>query len=591
MQDLKRLLEKKHPSGRDLGRISAADIAIALEARRQGKVSLPIMDSAKFNDDLNALDNEEWAIFNQYKYLSDFLNLYYNIAEGMAQQADHAHTVLNSVLSESALSEDTFAYISKLPAIMTQEQFEAEKAKGIYKWTHDQDGELRMWSIMDLFCYALTNYMTRLQEFPRRKNPLQPIKKKYQGEPIKSDIALSRYNKAAKYGYYELPDGKRSDRMTPSRWKRATQSPKMRKILSADMADNVEDWKSLNELIEGLNLQRIRRIWESNEELPSEAEKEALIEAGFLVRQEFKLYEEPPAGLTKWDVVKDLFVLLEIYPAALGDNHDQEAYEEEMSDFTDTFSDMVAAIVDALDSENWIDIHISDVPFSVWNRPIISLQALYDMNFYGMADRVNLDKETLFPDNERARYNGVAVLQELHGLFEPPTDARGYFIPPTIMHNIGNPYSLEDLLEGAEDYDFMADLIEDNQNALLDSHYFLKNWNILIDMVDEIYEVPRIDVYRIDYSKIEKYIDELNGMTMDLYNQVYRTDYGEMGDFQRHFKLEAIKKHLGEIDYSNSEAPNENINKIYSLLTDTRLFSAPEIIEGLMLRRITEPTE
>ena len=71
------------------------------------------------------------------------------------------------------------------------------------------------------------------------------------------------------------------------------------------MADNVEDWKSLNELIEGLNLQRIRRIWESNEELPSEAEKEALIEAGFLVRQEFKLYEEPPAGLTKWDGAKE----------------------------------------------------------------------------------------------------------------------------------------------------------------------------------------------------------------------------------------------------------------------------------------------
>lgn len=590
MQVLRRLLKKKNPSGEDLGRINAADNAIALEARRNGKVSEPIMDLEKFDNDLNALSDSEWAIFNRYKYISEFLNLYYNIAESMEQQAERADAVIYSFLSESALTEDTFAYISKLPAIMTQEQYEAESEKGIFNWTHHKDGSQRMWSTVDIFCHALSHYLGKIEEAPRKKNPLQPVKRKYRFEPVGSDIVRGRYNEAAKYGYYETPDGKRSDAMTPSKWKRATTTAKMRKLESASIADNAKEWKSLSDLIKALDEKRIRYIWEGKERLSSDSEREALIEAGFMVRQTFKLYDEPPARLTKWEIAKDPLLMADIYPAIFCGLSDPDAFKKEIIDFTHEFSDLTAAILEAVDADKWFDFKIAGTPAEEWSKPLISLQAIYDMDFYGIAEAVRKSTETLFPDNERAKQNGVAIVQPGTGWNFLTTDERGYYRQPSISHSVGTPHRLEDIIEGAPQYQFTAKTIYDCRESLLDSHYFLTNWNIFLDMVDLIYKIPHLDVYRISPVGIEKKIRFLNKLTMDLYSQVFHTDYGEAGDSLKADKLEAIKKHLPEIDYSNSEAPNENINKIYSLLTDTRLFAAPEIIEGLMLRRI-KPTE
>ena len=76
---------------------------------------------------------------------------------------------------------------------------------------------------------------------------------------------------------------------------------------------------------------------------------------------------------------------------------------------------------------------------------------------------------------------------------------------------------------------------------------------------------------------------------MKLYYQVYNTDYGEAGDFQRYMKLDALKQVFGEIKYQDIKVPVKNKEVAVQLFENMKIFDLPELLEDLMLYRTLRP--
>lgn len=589
MKNLQRIAKKKNPTGEELGRLKVGNAAHTYKQKLEGHTPKHIISPEELREKIQQLSPDQREIYEGYDSLGEFIDVYYNVGLSYYQQSQNSYSDLMSYITEAVLVEDMHAHIAKLPAIMTQVQFEEEKKKGLYKWMHEEDGTLKMWSAADVFKYAYSYFLVKFEENPRRKNPLKPVKKEYTSMPTVSKIVLERYNAATGNGYKTLPDGRRSDQMTKAQWKKATMSPKMKKLTGQTPGMSTEEWKDFNALIKGLDLIRARELWE-NDTLPgSELEKKTLENAGYLVKQDFHVYETPPENLSKWEAVRDVFALARMYPAALGDTADTEAFKKEILDFTSEFSELVSAVVTAIDAAGWFTEKLAGIDKEEWDKPFISLQALYDLDYYELKTTTDSDKDVLFPDNDRARLNGVAVVQDFkRGFFEQPTDSRGYYIPPRITHQIDDPYSLEDFYPSEENEETINN-IRASQKALEDSYYYIKGFNELLQMISKRFNIPGLDIYRLDLEDVEDRIQGLNEMTMKLYHQVYNTDYGETGDFQRYMKLDALKQTFGEIKYKNINVPVKNKTVTEQLFDNMKIFDLPELLEDLMLYRTLRP--
>lgn len=374
--------------------------------------------------------------------------------------------------------------------------------------------------------------------------------------------------------------------MTKAQWKKATLSPKVKRLGSSGL--DPEAQKDLDALAEVMDTISARAIWEEEKPPSSDLERETLEEMGYLVKQAFHLYEEPPADLTKWEAIKDVFVLDRLYPAALGELGDPEAFKEEILDFAGEFPDLIDVVVADIEKGNWFDRPFSE-NFEEWKDPFISLQALYDMNFYGMADSINGNKDVLFPDNDRARINGVSVLQSFqNSLFDPPTDHNGYYIQPEIIHHIDTPYSLEDFYLDEEKEGAIKNVTR-SREALIDSYYYIKGFNGILKILTAIYAIPGLDVYTLMEKETESRIDSMNKMIMKLYRQVYSTDYGAAGDFIRYEKLNVIKEVFGEIRCDSIDVPVKKKALAKEFFENMIIFDMPELIEDLMLYREIRP--
>ena len=590
MATLKQLLKKKNPSGKELGIIEVANTAIMFKQQAEGKAAEPIIDLNELQGMINGIkDPVQKFIYNGYMSIHEWLSLYYNIGLSNEQQAQLRYKDMLSYITEASISEDIYSYISRLPAIMTQKQYDEAVEQGIQKQLYNEAGEPHTDNIADLFMRALDYYLAILAKYPRRKNPLKPVKRNYLNEAVTSPIVLSRFNRAAYNGYYQLPDGRRSDEMNYEEWMEARTTTKMRRYLDSDRTEDCEEAKTLMELEKALQKQRILRIWNDGIDQINDTERNAFIEAGFFYKTEWVPYENPPENLRKWHAVEDCMTLELIYPAVFR-NPDQEAYKEQMADFSAEFSELIDAIAADIDAQELFDFKVSEIQPEAWRDVKVPLQELYDMNFCDFAEDLKNDKDTLFMGNHRAFANGIAILQESDNSFFPaPTDDKGHYLQPYITHAVEEPHRLDGLFPASEYREEMAADILLSRTALIDSYYYMKGFNMTLDMITEHFEIPELEPFKLNLADLESKIDYLNERVFALYARIFRTKYEENKKDLKDMKLQVLKDHFGEIDYKSIEIPEKNVLMLKELFENFKAFKDPLLIEDLVLYRTLRP--
>lgn len=190
--DIQNLLKKKEWTGEEVGKAIILNMMHNYKQTMQGVVSPTVLFSqAQISTMINSItDRVQGQLYNRYVGLNNWISQNHAIATARYEQVRGEINRLLLIISTAAAAEDEYKYIEKLPAIMTQKQYDEIRAKRIEEQLTDENGEELAYDVFNLIDFAVKYFVMLLQTEPQKTNPLKPIKKKYQTEPIKSQRIL-----------------------------------------------------------------------------------------------------------------------------------------------------------------------------------------------------------------------------------------------------------------------------------------------------------------------------------------------------------------------------------------------------------------
>lgn len=604
MTDIKRLLNKKGWTGRELGILELTNMAVMFRQALEGKEPQPLVEQAQLRKMINTItDRQQGQIYNGYISIHEWLSIRYNIAQTQLQQAQLQYRTLAAYVTDAIFAEDVYHYIEQLPAIMTEKQYRDAREAGLKKWLYDEDGTERGDSLAALIERGISFYTKQLQTNPAKPNPLKAIRKKYIAEPVKSKLILEGYNEVMGEGYYTIEDGsgRRSDTMTAEEWQEAITTPAMKQALKTTDGSGTE---YTQQIATRRLLERAKVIFEGGTEADAdEAQQKKDYERGLATPVKWHYYEEAPADLTKWDIVEA--GLMYFYGGLFcGMDVSEGEYLAELEDFLTEFRELADAIIADIEKlyltgkdplqplpvegrEPLKDI--ASLPLQDWSSTVFSWGDLYKLDVYGFKKDEEADT-TIFDGNKRAILNGIAILRASDLLDRSPRiNESGYYVEPDIMHTLSN-FTLEAFFPEAEDYADNLEIVETARQTLIESYYHLKGYNYALEIIASFYDVPEIAIFQMNTSGIEDKIRAFNGLVPILYKKILDTDYEDKELKER--KLQVLKDLFQPIDYEALTIPEEKKEAAQQLLVDFKAFQ-PENANRFdgMLCTLPEPED
>jgi hypothetical protein len=586
MANIKRLLNKKGWTGRELGILELTNTAICFKQAQEGKPQEPLVETAQFRKMLNTItDRQQGQIYNGYISIHEWISIRFNVAQTQFQQAQLRYQVLADYLTKATLAEDVFKYIEELPEIMTQKQYEDAVEAGRQRWIYE-DGEPRADSLPALIERGISYYYSQLTANPTKANPLKAIRKKYVSQPVKSKYILSKYNEVAGEGYYTIEDGsgRRSDEMTKEEWQEAITTPAMKEALRKMRATDGYGLEYTQSLAATRIIERAKVIFAGGtEEDADRAQERREHESGLSTPVKWHYYEEPPEDLTKWDIIET--GLLEYYNVLFcGKDGSEEDYLAELEDFLSEFRELTDTIIADIEkrylhSSNPLQAvpvegrepltTIDKLPLDQWESTVFSWEDLYRLDVYGFQHDTNEDN-TIFDGNRRALFNGIAILRPSDLINRSPRiDESGYYVEPSIRHTLSN-YTLEAFFPEAEDYADNLETVEKSRKTFIESYYYCKGFNAALELIGRYYDVPDITVFGANLTFIEEKLRAYNDLIPMLYRSIYDTDYRDKELKER--KLQVLRDIFRPIDYESLTIPAENMKQAEELLKDFKAF-------------------
>ena len=169
MADIKRLLNKKGWTGKELGILEVTNMAVNFRHRLRGEKEKPLIEHEQFQKMLNELkDPVQGKIYNGYISLHEWIVLVFNIAQGQLQQAQVQFRTLEGIIGKAIIAEDVFRYASRLPYIVTEKQYKDIKAERLEAYFKDEDGEELQSNIFNLVERAIAYYLNVLRQSRKR---------------------------------------------------------------------------------------------------------------------------------------------------------------------------------------------------------------------------------------------------------------------------------------------------------------------------------------------------------------------------------------------------------------------------------------
>jgi len=577
MKDITQLLKKKKLTGEEVGKLLIASLIHAYRQSLDGNSNIELFSNADFKQALKSLDtSEDFRKYNLYVGLNNFLQQYQGIALAHAQQLEgHIKSILNALLTARAV-EETRSYIADMPVIMTEKQYSDFKAQKVQEHLLDENGEPLNYNVFNLLEEAMRGLIAQLNSNPRAKNPLKPIKKKYQRAKVTSERILSRYNVVMGEGYYTLEDGRRSDQMTAEEWQEAIATPKMKEMPKA--LNEYRETHEQNETLTDLMYERIdqeaiiskARILYNGGSVEDAEKADRKIEErlGYSMPAKWKYYSEPPEDLTKWDIL-ELDDLGSFYPALYGEWSDTSEFLDQLKDFIAEFKELVDAVIADIDSKYFKgEKGLAVLPLEEWETTLFDFKQLYEKDFYNFRAWLE-DDTTAFDGNYRAIFNGIAILKQ--GSFNThKLDDNGYFVDPAkqAIGFMSASFGLEQYTQENPDYLQRVDELEEAQELIKSDFKWLYAYDTAIDLTAKEIDMPDLALFKSGVGELAKKMDAINDLIPMLYKSIKSTFYDNKAEQAR--KLEVLEDVLTPIKY-----------KCYQTPPADRLAKAKEAVQGL----------
>lgn len=541
--DINRILKKKQWTGEETGKALIYSLVNDYKYLLAGNTNpKPLFPSERIRDMLHGFrpSTSDIEDYNRYIELRNWIKQYQAVANAHFQRFQSAINEFIAVVKAAGAAESEYRYIERLPRIVTQKQYDALKAKRIEE-TLNPDGKDGIGDSLFYLIFRATGYYAlQLENEPKKANPLKAVKKLYQKQPEANPTIIAVWNKEAGEGYYQLPDGTRSDKVSKEEWinKLLQLRPDMKRIVEEGAAGLTGLPGSLSYEI----ITKHARAAHMGTEPPKEAEEDTTAPV-------WHVYEEAPTGLTKWDIIeahaKGGISLSEYYPATESDTATDEETIVEIEAFKKEFPELVEAILKALDAMGYSygaeGRPLSSIPVKEWPTTVIPWRKLYNASFPGFREWVEADTN-IFEGDKRALTNGIAILRasELEARHHCLSiDKEGYYKEPDGKTAYSDLFGLEKYTPENPESGDEINFIEDSRKALEESLRWLIGYDTALDLIAAEIGIPDFTIFRVDVERCLSRTEALNRSFDRLYQHIDTIDYADKE--KKAAKLEALR--------------------------------------------------
>lgn len=580
MRNIDRLLAKKGWSGEEVGKALLA--SVIHDAKHLGEPNhKPLFSQEDFNRMESSLKTEyDYTVYGIYRDLYSAIVDSYNSAQGMFQQFYNGYARYSNSLNECIHADEALKHAEDgHPLILTQSQYNR-----YMKIARDQRAGIKE-SFISLLFSLLGDFVADSSTAPEEiREQIEATKK----EPATNQRILSSYNRNSGEGYYQLPDGRRSDKLSPEEWHNAvfddvTQqridyqtlayqllyygTPAIKALYrertGGELEISAEDEPLYLQAIEDYLgvAENINKQHRAEGTAPLWRDTLQLIEK--LIEGENNLpvwhYYDSPPELTKYDILTDS---IEEYNGEItGDGtHAREYYKEFKADYPALSSALEAYIKETVEP-------LRNYKPTQYYKEAITWGELAELGIAKYKDLVEnpahlegdigeiIDQEAE-GETQAEQFNayrkcmrsqaGIAILRNPRA---DQMDINGDYKEPK------SPLSYFDNIDTVAESDVAREAITAYQeNLLKPALRFIYSHNALMLILGDIYDIQDMEIMQIATSSYERQIEAFNHLIYVFYGTVY----GDTEEVERKRKL--IKEVFTPIDIAELK-PTEEAKK------------------------------
>lgn len=554
------LLNKKGWTGVEVGKALVA--SIIHDIRHQSEPDYkPLFSQSDFDKMESSLNTEkDYLAYGVYRDLYSGLIDAYNRGQGQHQQFYNGYYRYAMHLKDCTVAEQTLQTAELTPYVMTQEQY--NKLKEQRETTLKGFTE----SFSRLLFTLLSHIMSNPEDAPEDiRTAIEATKK----EAVTNERILSTYCEVYGMGYYQLPDGTRSDNLEGEEWREKLKEEylKTHKLRingkQASFEDTILHYNTERRL-KGYELfftgiDAVKALYEDHtgETLPPEDEvgimkalesllnlrddenpvekntvplHPAVLQIKDIVEgemlgsgAEWHYYKEAPAELTKYDIIAESLCFY--------DGEESEDGEPQLKEFKADYP----ALYEALEAYiKELVPQARDLKPTQYSKEFITWGELAELKVgrypaYCIADDVTDILEALAETDEdttenllkrkRLMFNGIVIAQDPNAY---QLNERGEYID-NIKHILGfsSVFSIDSI---GKSESTKEDIQAFRDNLFLPALQYLYAFNALVKILGAIYDLDELGEVEISTERFESQLEALNNQLYMLYGDVYGTD-------------------------------------------------------------------
>lgn len=554
------LLNKKGWTGVEVGKALVA--SIIHDIRHQSEPDYkPLFSQSDFDKMESSLNTErDYLAYGVYRDLYSGLIDAYNRGQGQHQQFYNGYYRYAMHLKDCTVAEQTLQTAELTPYVMTQEQY--NKLKEQRETTLKGFTE----SFSRLLFTLLSHIMSNPEDAPEDiRTAIEATKK----EAVTNERILSTYCEVYGMGYYQLPDGTRSDNLEGEEWREKLKEEylKTHKLRingkQASFEDTILHYNTERRL-KGYELfftgiDAVKALYEDHtgETLPPEDEVGIMkaLESLLNIRDdenpvekntvplhpavlqikdivegemlgsgaEWHYYKEAPAELTKYDIIAESLCFY--------DGEESEDGEPQLKEFKADYPALYKAL-EAYIKE--LVPQARDLKPTQYSKEFITWGELAELKVgrypaYCIADDVTDILEALAETDEdttenllkrkRLMFNGIVIAQDPNAY---QLNERGEYID-NIKHILGfsSVFSIDSI---GKSESTKEDIQAFRDNLFLPALQYLYAFNALVKILGAIYDLDELGEVEISTERFESQLEALNNQLYMLYGDVYGTD-------------------------------------------------------------------
>lgn len=600
-----RILKKKGWTGAEVGKALIA--SVIHDIKHQGDPNhTPLFTQADFDKmESSLVSDKDFVSYGVYRDIYSSLIDAYNRGQGLYQQFYNGYSRYSNAMLMCHNAEEALKKAEYYPLVMTRSQYNRYRERAIESLRRNTE------SFHSLMFHTLKAFISEPEKAPA---DIQKLIEATETEQATNQRILSQYNTDYGVGYYTLPDGRRSDKLSKEDWKKALEELYLdyhkltingepataeeihahyrkqqmlkthqlfwngvesikalyREVTGEDMGEvSEQEEKDLMDALEDILTIQLRTNAENERKLngiaplyPLHDMVIGLIDGTLATVAEWH-YSDTPPKLTKYEVLEDM---IEHYSGVYAD---EVSEEEQIADFVADYPALYSAL------EAYIKKTVpalASLSPSQYADEAISWGELADMGFIDYKELVEPDNRRItgqyledtgknpgnhlkaHEQNQRAFWRGIAILQEP---FPWQVDKNGDYLeeedPLTVFTN------LDKLAETEEQ---KAEVRAYAENLFKPALRFLYAFNTLMTILGAVYDIEGLETVQLSTGYFESQLEGFNKMLYILYVDVY----GDPAEQTRKRKI--VKELFQPVDINELKPTQKAIDAVREELVE-----------------------